>query len=302
MKTLWKVIRGKTYVDRQRRAGYFFISPALLYFVLIYFYPLFQSVWISFYRWSPTGSKYVGWQMYRKVWADPVFWLSVKNTFVLVLLSVPATVILALFMAILLQTIRQVQVRNLLTTFYFLPLVTSLVAAGLIWDWIYNPTYGLLNHLLGYVGIPGQQWLSSMTQVLPSLAIINIWARLGFAVLIFAAALQSIPTEFYDAAAIDGAGSWATFRHITLPLLNPQIVLVSIVELIFGFKVFDQVFVTTQGNPANASKVIILYLYENAFKWYKLGEASVIAILLFLFLLFISVVQWRFLRRKVTFG
>lgn len=240
--------------------------------------------------------------MYRKVWADPVFWLSVKNTFVLVLLSVPATVILALFMAILLQTIRQVRVRNLLTTFYFLPLVTSLVAAGLIWDWIYNPTYGLLNHLLGYVGIPGQQWLSSMTQVLPSLAVINIWARLGFAVLIFAAALQSIPTEFYDAAAIDGAGSWATFRHITLPLLNPQIVLVSIVELIFGFKVFDQVFVTTQGNPANASKVIILYLYENAFKWYKLGEASVIAILLFLFLLFISVVQWRFLRRKVTFG
>ncbi|RMF88582.1 MAG: sugar ABC transporter permease [Nitrospinota bacterium] len=302
MREFWKVLRGRTNMDRQRRAGYFFIAPALLYFLLIYFYPLFQSFQISFYKWSPTRSRYVGLQMYRKVWHDPIFWLTVKNTFMLVLLSVPAIVVLALLVSILLQSIRATKFRNLLTTCYFLPLVTSLVAAGLIWEWIYNPTYGLLNHLLGYLGLPAQQWLSSMTQVLPSLAVINIWVRLGFAVLIFSAALQSIPQDFYDAAAIDGAGPIASFWYLTLPLLNPQIVLVSIIELIFGFKVFDQVFVTTQGNPANASKVIILYLYENAFKWYKLGEASVMAIFLFLFLLCISVLQWRFFRKTVTFG
>lgn len=302
MTELIKVLRGQTRMDRQRRAGYVFIAPALLYFILVYFYPLFQSFHMSFYKWSPAKSKYVGWQMYQKIWSDPVFWLTLKNTFFLVLLAVPATVALALFIAILLHTVRQSKLRNLLTTLYFLPLVSSLVAAGLIWEWIYNPTYGLLNYVLSSVNLPTQQWLSSMTQVLPSLAIINIWVRLGFDVLIFSAALKAIPQEFYDAAAVDGADHFASFRYLTLPLLNPQIILVTIIELIFGFKIFDQVFVTTQGNPANASKVIILYLYENAFKWYRLGEASVIAVSLFLFLLLISILQWRFLRRSVTFG
>lgn len=296
----WKgLFNGKTFAGKRARSGYAFVLPAVLYFVLIYYYPLVQSVRMSFFRGGfEEASRFVGIDNYRSVFSDPIFWMTVKNTFYFVILSVPATVFLALMVSLLLNRTKNKIFRDLLSATYFLPLVTSLVAAALIWDWIYQPIYGLFNYLLVAVGLPPQQWLSSITQVMPSLALINVWLRIGFDTIIFLAALQSIPEELVEAATIDGANAPRVFWNITLPLMNTQIVMVVIIELIFAFKVFDQIYATTAGGPANTSRVIIMYLYDMAFKWFKFGEASVVAIFVVISLLIISVLQWAFLRKS----
>jgi multiple sugar transport system permease protein len=217
----------------------------------------------------------------------------------LLLLSGPATVILALAVALGLNRFARVRWRSVWAVLYFLPFAVSLVAAALVWQWLYEPVYGFLNHLLGLVGIGPRKWLSSLDEVLPSLALVNVWVRLGFDTMIFLAALQAIPGEYYEAAAIDGAGPWRSFWSVTLPLLNPQLVMVSILELIFNFKVFDQVYATTQGGPAGASQTVIMLLYDTAFKYFRLGDASVMAVFVFACLLLVTLVQWRLFRREV---
>ena len=299
---LWKgLFNGKTFAGKRARIGYAFVLPAVLYFMLVYFYPLVKSVGMSFFRGGfGEAPRFVGIDAYKSVFSDPIFWMTVKNTFYFLILSVPATVFLALMVSLLLNRIKNKKFRDLLSATYFLPLVTSLVAAALVWQWIYQPIYGLANYLLVNVGLPPQQWLNGMTQVMPSLALINVWLRIGFDTVIFLAALQSIPEELVEAATIDGANPPRVFWHITLPLMNNHIVMVLIIELIFAFKVFDQVYATTEGGPNNASRVIIMYLYDMAFKWFKFGDASVVAIFVFISLLIISVLQWAFLRKSAN--
>ena len=291
-----------SYMDRQRRAGLFFVLPALVYFGLVFLVPLVESVIGSFYRTIPGGeSRFVGLRLYEKVLTDPTFWRAVGNTVSLLLLSVPATVVLALAVALGLHRLRSLRWRSAWTAMYFLPFSVSLVAAALIWQWLYDPVYGFLNHLLGAVGLPPLNWLQSLDMVRPSLALVNVWVRLGFDTIIFLAALQAIPGEYYEAAAIDGASTWQAFRRVTLPLLNPQIVMVTILELIFTFKVFDTVYATTQGGPAGASQTVIMLLYDTAFKFFRLGDASVMAVFVFVTLLVVTLLQWRFFRRQVEY-
>jgi len=289
-------------MTRQRRAGFFFVLPALAYFGAVFLLPLVESVIGSFYRTVPGGaSRYVGLRLYDKVLTDPTFWQAVRNTVSLVVLSVPTTVVLALVIALGLHRLRSLRWRSVWTAMYFLPFSVSLVAAALIWQWIYDPVYGFLNYLLAGLGVPPQKWLQSLDQVRPSLAAINVWVRLGFDTIIFLAALQAIPSEYYEAAAIDGASRWQALRRLTLPLLNPQIVMVVILELIFNFKVFDTVYATTQGGPAGTSQTVIMLLYDTAFKYFRLGDASVMAVFVFVSLLLVTVLQWRFFRRQVEF-
>jgi ABC-type sugar transport system permease subunit len=243
----------------------------------------------------------VGLALYEKVLTDSTFWQSVRNTAMLVAWSVPVTIVLALVVALGLNRLVSLGWRSVWAAMYFLPFSVSLVAAALIWQWLYDPVYGLLNHVLGMVGIPPQKWLQSLDQVLPSLAVINVWVRVGFDTMIFLAGLQSIPAEYYEAAEIDGANAWQRLRRLTLPLLNPQILMVSILELIFNFKIFDQVYATTQGGPAGASQTVIMLLYDTAFKYFRLGDASVMAVLVFATLLTVTLLQWRFLRRPVEY-
>jgi multiple sugar transport system permease protein len=287
---------------RQRRAGFFFVLPALAYFGAVFLVPLVESVIGSFYRTVPGGaSRYVGVRLYDKVLTDPTFWQAVRNTVSLVVLSVPTTVVLALVIALGLHRLRSLRWRSAWTAMYFLPFSVSLVAAALIWQWIYDPVYGFLNHLLTGLGLPPQKWLQSLEQVRPSLAAVNVWVRLGFDTIIFLAALQAIPAEYYEAAAIDGASRVQTLRRLTLPLLNPQIVMVVMLELIFNFKVFDTVYATTQGGPAGTSQTVIMLLYDTAFKYFRLGDASVMAVFVFGALLAVTLLQWRLFRRQVEF-
>lgn len=297
-----RLLLPRTYLDRQRRAGFLFVLPALVYFCLVFLVPLVESVIGSFYRTVPGGaSRFVGFRLYEKVLSDSTFWHSVGNTLTLLLISVPVTIVLALAVALGLNRLVSLRWRNTWAALYFLPFCASLVAAALIWQWIYDPVYGFLNYLLSLVGLPPQKWLQSLGQVLPSLAIINVWVRLGFDTMIFLAALQSIPEEYYEAAEIDGAGRGQCLRHVTLPLLNPQILMVGILELIFNFKIFDQVYATTQGGPASASQTVIMLLYDTAFKYFRLGDASVMAVFVFVSLLTVTLLQWRFLRRPVEY-
>jgi multiple sugar transport system permease protein len=289
-------------MDRQRRAGLLFVLPAVAYFALVFLVPLVESVIGSFYRTVPGGaSRFVGLGLYAKVLTDSTFWRAVGNTVTLLVMSVPATVVLALAVALGLHRLRSLRWRNTWAAMYFLPFSVSLVAAALVWGWIYDPVYGFLNYLLGLVGIPPQKWIQSLEQVRPSLAVISVWVRLGFDTMIFLAALQSIPAEYYEAAAIDGAGAPQRLRHVTLPLLNPQILMVCILELIFNFKIFDQVYATTQGGPAGASQTVIMLLYDTAFKYFRLGDASVMAVFVFLTLLLVTLLQWRFFRKPIEY-
>jgi ABC-type sugar transport system permease subunit len=289
-------------MDRQRRAGFLFILPAVTYFSLVFIVPLIQSVIGSFHRTVPGGvSQFVGLRLYEKVLTDSTFWTAVRNTLHLLLMSVPTTVVLALAVAIGLNRLVSLRWRNVWAVMYFLPFSASLVAAALIWQWMYDPVYGFLNYVLSLVGIPPQKWLQSFSQVRPSIAIVNVWLRLGFDAMIFLAALQSVPGEYYEAADMDGANGWQRLRFITLPLLNPQILMVCILELIFNFKIFDQVYATTQGGPASASQTVIMLLYDTAFKYFRPGDASVMAVFVFLTLLTVTLLQWRLFRKPVEY-
>lgn len=302
MKQWVRLILPRSYMDRQRRAGFFFVLPAVAFFSFVYIVPLVQSVIGSFYRTVPGGaSRFVGLNLYQKVLTDSTFWGAIQNTVSLLLMSVPTTVVLALAVALGLDRMSNLRWRSVWAAFYFLPFSASLVAAALIWQWIYDPVYGFLNYLLAHLGIPPQKWLQSLIQVRPSIAVVNVWVRLGFDTMIFLAALQSIPGEYYEAAAIDGASPIQRLRHVTLPLLNPQILMVCILELIFNFKIFDQVYATTQGGPASASQTIIMLLYDTAFKYFRLGDASVMAVFVFVTLLVVTLLQWRIFRRPVEY-
>ncbi|HYK65266.1 MAG TPA: sugar ABC transporter permease, partial [Patescibacteria group bacterium] len=225
MRQWYRLLFPRNYLERRKRAGFLFILPALLFFASVYLVPLAQSVMYSFYKIAPGGAReFAGLSRYEKVLTDSSFWTAVGNTVQLLLLSVPATVVCALAVALGLNRIASLKWRNVWASMYFLPFATSLVAAALVWQWIYEPVYGVLNYALSLVGIPPQKWLQSLTQVRPSIAAVSVWVRIGFDTMIFLAALQTIPHEYYEAARMDGAGAWQRLRYITLPMLNAQIV------------------------------------------------------------------------------
>ena len=198
MRQWLRIALPKSYMDRQRRAGFLFVLPALLFFGSVFLLPLAQSVVHSFYRTVPGGgSRFVGLRLYEKVFTDSIFWAAVHNTLHLLFMSVPTVVVCSLAIALGLNRIASLKWRNVWAAMYFLPFATSLVAAALIWQWIYHPVYGFLNYALSFVGIPPQKWLQSLSQVRPSIAFVNVWVRIGFDTMIFLAALQSIPEEYY---------------------------------------------------------------------------------------------------------
>jgi multiple sugar transport system permease protein len=302
MKRAINILTGKSVRDRQTRTAYLFILPVILYFLLTFTYPALQAFRLSLSRWSVAeGPEFVGLQQYADVLSDDLFWTSMKNTAVLAFLSVPPTMVLAMLAAVLFYSASSFPLRNLFRAIYFLPVITSSVAVAFVWSWVFQPDIGLLNALLEALGIEGRMWLSSPKQVLPSLAVMNVWMRLGFDMVIFWAGLQGIPSVYYDAAKVDGAGAFDRFWRITLPLLNPQIVLVAVIEIINALKVFDLVFIATSGGPVNSSRVAVLHVYDLAFSWNKMGEASAAAVYLFAIIMVITIVQWKLLSRRVEY-
>ena len=222
---------------------------------------------------------------------DDRFLKALRNTFFYTVVSVPLGLTVSLGLALALnQTIRGIA---WIRTAYFLPVVTSTIAIALVWQWIYAPVAGLLNQVLGLVGIPGRKWLVDPTLAMPSIIIMSVWQGLGTNIIIFLAGLQAIPSELLDAASVDGAGRWARFRNVVLPLLTPSMFFTGVLSLIGSFQVFDQVFVLSRPRPADATITVVYFIYENGFKFFKMGYASAASWILFIIVAVFTAVYFR---------
>lgn len=287
-------------------AAYLFLLPNILGFIFFMAGPVLAAFGISLVEWNLLKPAiWVGLDNYITLLKDEDFWLSLRATLYYSMGSVPLGILIALALALALnQKIRGI---GFYRTIYFIPVVSSMVAVALMWRWMYNPTSGILNYVLNrifaffYLPISAPDWLQSTTWAMPAIILMSVWKGLGYNIVLYLAGLQGIPTSLYEAAEIDGATSWYKFRHITLPLLTPTTFFVIIIAIIGSFQVFEQAYIMTQGGPARATVTTVYYVYENGFEWYQMGYASAVAWALFLLILMVTIVQWKFQDRWVFY-
>jgi ABC-type sugar transport system permease subunit len=277
---------------RYRLYAYLFIGPIVILFAVFRVYPSLQTLAYSFFKVELLRGRltFIGLENFLSLLGDKIFLKAVLNTLIYVASIVPISAGLALVLAVLFNA--HFRLKEFFKAVYFAPMVTSTVAAAMVWLWLYNPQFGLFNQILKMFGLSPQSWLMSSHQALPSIIIFSIWKSLGYNMIIYIAGLQAIPDVYYDAAKIDGAGSFQQFIKITLPLLAPTHTFILIYNSILAFQVFDQVFVLTGGGPAYATTVVVLELYQQAFLKYRFGYASAMAMVLFLFILSITIGQY----------
>jgi multiple sugar transport system permease protein len=274
---------GKTKLYWQRTfEGYLFIAPWIIGFIVFTAGALLGSFSISLTEWNIVGAPiFIGLENYRKMVEDEFFWKSLKVT-LLYLFNVPLNLTLGLLLALLLN--QKIKGVGIFRTIFYLPSVTAGVAVSLLWMWIFNPRFGVINVLLKMIGIIGPAWLGSETWALPALIMMSIWG-VGGGMLIYLGALQGIPTTFYEAATLDGAGVWKKFLYITIPMVTPVLLLNLIMGVIVSFQSFTQAYIMTQGGPNYATLFYVLYLYEQAFRWFNMGYAAALSWVLFLLIL-----------------
>ena len=281
-------------------SAYLFLLPSLIAVGVFVAYPIISSLLLSFQDWSLIGTKsWVGLANYGRLPEDLVFNDALRNTAYFTFGSVPLKVILALFVAVLLN--KKVLGRSVLRTIYFLPVVCSSVAAALMWQWLYDTNFGFINHLLQRIGFSPVPWLTSAKWAMPSIIIVSVWKDVGYYMVILLAALQDVPREVYEAARIDGARSWTVLRYITLPLISPALLFVTIMAVIGSFQVFDVTTVLTQGGPGTATISLVQYIYRCGFQFFQMGYASAVAYVLFLIILGFTLVQMYFSKRWVYY-
>lgn len=279
-------------MGREAQTAYALLAPTLLFFLLFQYYPILKSVAISFadYGLLRRETPFVGLENYVRQFQDPLFLSALGNTLVFVAVCVAIGVALALVIAVLVENTGRWA--GLYRTLYFIPVVTSLMATAMIWRWLYASN-GLLNFALTFVGLDPQAWLLSESLALGSLIALTIWKNLGFDLILFSAALQSIPEELYEASSLDGANAVQKFLYITLPQLRPIVVLVSITAVIRSFQVFTIVLAMTQGGPVNATRTIVYHIYEQGIQYDEMGYASAAAVVLLLLIGAMTFVQLR---------
>ena len=276
-------------------AGWLFVLPATAGFATFFLWPIVRVLQVSLTDWNLLRRpRFVGLQNYlHALSGDPQFWHSLQVTALYVLYNIPIQTVLGFLVAVLMDRVaRAVSVRALVIA----PYLISNVVAGLVWLWMLDPLLGTVNALLRALALPAGSFLSSPDQALASVAAINIWRHTGFTALLFYAGLQSIPRSLYEAAALDGAGEIRLLWHLTLPLVRPVMGFVLVTSVIGSFQIFDTIAVATDGGPANSTRAIVYYIYENAFRFMKMGYASALSVLLFLGLAAVSLVQMRVLR------
>lgn len=306
--------------------GFGYLAPALIILLSFRIVPILLSVRISLYDWGMAGArKFVGFANYLQVLKDPIFYSSLLNTFWYAAFTVPVMLFLSLTIAVLLN--QKIKGLGFYRTLYYLPVVTSIVAVSIVWKWLFNPERGLLNYILSFLSISPIRWLEDprgiftlifsalgirLPQVLagPSIALcslilMSIWKGLGYNIIIFLAGLQNIPTQFYEAAKIDGAGTFRLFRNVTWPLLTPTTFYVLIMSTIVAFEAFAQVWIMTgppPGGPLGTTKLVMYYFYEQSFELWRLGYGASIAFIAFLIILGLTIFQRKFLEKRVHYA
>jgi multiple sugar transport system permease protein len=277
--------------------AYLFIAPVVLLFGIFRVIPSVQTLLYSFYKVELLRGRFtfIGLDNFRTLLTDDIFRQATLNTLTYVVTIVPVSACLGLLLAVMFNT--TFRCKEFFKAIYFSPMVTSTVAAAMVWWWLYNPQYGLFNVVLRLVHIPNLPWLMSSRMALPSIIIFSIWKTLGYNMIIYLAGLQAIPAQFYEAATIDGANAFRRFWNVSVPLLAPTTTFILIYNSILSFQVFDQVFVLTGGGPANSTNVVVLELYRQAFQRYNFGYAAAEAMVLFIFILGVSILQYVYTKR-----
>lgn len=279
------------YKRREAFEGYLFIMPWLVGLIAFVIGPIVASFYLSFTDYeivrSPT---FVGLRNFNQLINDRLFWQALRVSTIYVFVSVPLGLILSFAVALLMN--QNVALIGLWRTVYYIPTLVPVIASTMLWLWIFNPEFGLLNMLLAQIGIKGPLWLGHSQWALPSLIIMSLWT-VGAPMLIYLAGLQGIPTDLYEAADIDGAGIWAKFRSVTIPMMTPVIFFNLVINMIGAFQVFVQPFIMTQGGPRYATLFYVLYLYQNAFQYFRMGYASALAWVLFAIILILTALIFR---------
>lgn len=276
-----------------------FLLPNLIGFLFFIGIPIVASLGISFTEWDLLSSpKWIGFDNYKSLLSDQEFWAALGHTFYFIGGYLPLVMVGALGIALILN--QKIRGRTFFRAAYFVPVITSWVAVSLIWKWLFNPVYGLVNYALSWFGIAGPAWLQDPNWAMPAVILTSVWKDLGFVMVIYLAGLQGISNSYYEAAEMDGASGWQKFWHITLPLLNPTTFFVTVISLINSFQVFDQVMIMTKGGPAGSTSVIVERIYNHAFRYFEMGYASAISWVLFFIIFFVTVVQIRIQKRMVS--
>ena len=287
------------------RAGWYFVAPALVLIGIFFFIPVAGSLLLSLtdfdiYAIADRGNaRFVGLRNYADMFRNSVFWIAVRNTFYFALVGGPLTVAASLAAALLINA-RVVRFRSFFRTIFFIPFVTTLVAVAIVWRYLYHPQYGMLNYALGWAGIGPIDWLGDPRTAMPAIIMLAIWKNFGYNMLIFIAGMQTIPAELYEAAELDGAGPLRQFRHITLPMLAPTFLFVGVITMIGYFQLFAEPYVMTAGGPLRSTTSLVLLMYEEGFRWWRMGVAAAIAFVLFGIMLVGTAIQLMLRRGEET--
>ena len=280
----------------------FFLLPSLAGLLIFMIGPILASLGLAFSSWDPllpAKFNFVGLDNFVNLFTDPIFWASLSHTFAYLLGYIPLVLVTGLGAALLLN--RRLRGQTLFRAAFFTPVISAWVAVALLWTWIFNPQYGLVNFLVGLVGIQGPTWLFDPNWAMPAIIITSVWKDTGYLMAMFLNGLQNIPDEYYEAAAIDGASPWARFRYITLPMLSPTTFFALIISLISSFQVFDQVWIMTAGGPAGATTTLVEQIVNNAFHYGNMGYAAGLSWVLFLLVFIATIIQSRLQKQWVVY-
>ncbi len=277
-------------------AAYLFLTPALTAIFLFFFIPILAAFLMSFTDFDiysladMSRARFVGLKNYIDLFHNPKFWKALRNTCYFALLGGPLSIATSLGAALLLNS-KLIKFKSLFRLAYFIPVVTTLVAVAVLWRFVYHPRFGLMNYFIGLFGIDPVDWLGDPRWAMPALIIMAVWKNFGYNMIIFIAGLQNIPEELYEASHIDGAGKFQQFWNITLPMLAPTTVFVTIITAIGYFQFFAEPYVMTQGGPLNSTLSIVLLMYQEGFRWWRMGYSASIAFVLFAMIFVVTIIQ-----------
>jgi ABC-type sugar transport system permease subunit len=283
-------------MNKKRLTPYLMVSPYLVHLGLFVLFPVIFSIVLMFHRWNIISPmEFVGLQNFNKLFQDRLFFKSISNTFIFLVIHIPLQIIIALFLAEMLN--QKIRLRSFLRAAYFLPVVISGVVVTIVWAQLYGYDVGLINRILVSLGLQKVGWLIDQNIAMPSIAIMATWKNVGLYVVLFLVGLQSVPPHYYEAADIDGATHWQKFRHITLPAINPTIFLVVIISTIGGFSLFIEPYIMTGGGPLNSTISAVLYIYKQAFTYYHMGYAATLGFFFAVIIMIVVVIQRKIIEK-----
>jgi multiple sugar transport system permease protein len=292
---------------RTLEPAYGFLAPALAAIFVFFLVPVAAALALSFtdfdiYSVADLANlRFIATENYERLLADPLFWKALRNTAYFALVGGPLSILVSLAAALLVDA-RATRLKGVFRTVLFLPVTTTLVAVAVIWRYLYHPRYGLLNHALSYVGIEPIDWLGDPVWAMPAIILMAVWKNFGFNMIVFLAGLQAIPERLYEAALLDGAGAWRRLRDITIPMLAPTFLFVGIVTAIGYLQLFTEPYVMTRGGPASSTLSVVLLMYEQGFRWWNMGYAAAVAVVLFAIILAATALQLKTTRGALAAG